>query len=342
MIKHPGSPPPQGKLPWGLFFLSLSLIVVGAGTPSTGVSRPSGLVALYGQPQAHAENAFVAQFGVRGGRPIRVPLALGRLGLVGQINALVSRGSSWQATVGTKVVWGQNHRIVGQMKVPDGATVTSLGWSGSSLFGIQADVTGGRLKLMRFGSDHRDYRVGSVPAGIATIWQGRDGPYVSVIDPNLVVWYGDDGAKTSKVLSGVAASFWMGYRGNQGLVAYSQGQSRFGWAWLSLDRIRRITTTNPRRAVLGVTDSSKIWGFGAFGVVPLEHDRFDFQRISAWPGPMPTTLSVVQNQGRWCLFLGGAGQGYWFDTATGRFGPSFRLGLPTGTVIRQIALLTTG
>ncbi len=328
---------PQGNVPWGVFFVSLSIAVVVTGTAPAPV-QPVGLVALYVIPGDRGEEAWVGTFGAQGGPPESKPVRLGPMGLVAQTNALVTRRRTWQATLGGMVLWGAAGRIVGRMKVPEGMTMLSLGWSGGSLYGMESSLRGGPLALVRFDGYH-DRRVGQVPAGIASLWPSANaGPKVSVIEENDVTWYGHDGTEASKTLHHVAASFWVGYRGNQGLVAYSQGPRRFGWAWLNFRSIQRITTMDPKRAVLGVIDASPLWGFGVFGVVPWDHQHFEFDRVRRWPGSMPTTITLVENGGPWSLILGGAGQGYWFDADGGHFGARFRLQLPTRAIIRQLGM----
>lgn len=323
----------------GICLAALSILVMGAHLSPARLPGFRGLVVLYAMPKGLNEEAFIARFAARGGLSLTHPVALGALGLIGQVKPLVAEGMTWQATIGRQVLWGQGADVKVYMDVESQMTMLSLGWSGKSLYGALAALNGGETLIGRVSAKGFD-RQATVPSGIAALWSSSRGPQISVIQPNRILCYGPR-FRSQGVVSGVQASFWMGARGDSSLVAYSQGRRRFGWAQVSAGHVLRQTTSDPRRALLGISDTNHPWGFGALGVVPWRGRSFDGQRLKPWPVAMPATISVAGNsQSPWIIFLAGMAQGLWFNTRTGRFGPGFHIEVPKGAVIRQVAPLT--
>lgn len=322
----------------GISLAALSILVVGAQVSPGRLAGIRRLVVLYAMPKGLDEEAFVALFAARGGRSLAHPRALGTLGLIGQIKPLVAEGTTWQATIGKQVLWGQGAHVHVYMDVPSEMTMLSLGWSGKSLYGALADLSGGKTLIGRV-SAHGFERQATVPSGIAALWSSSGGLRISVVQPDRILCYGPQ-FRSGGVVSGVQASFWMGARGDSSLIAYSQGKWRFGWVQVSPGHVLRHTTNDPRRALLGFSDTNHPWGFGAFGVVPWQSRSLDAHRLRHWPVAMPATISVAGNsQSPWIIFLAGMAQGLWFNTRTGRFGPGFHIDLPKGAIIRQVAPL---
>ncbi len=341
----------RGHIPRSLLVSGLTIAVAGGRLASvTGEVRPAGIAALYAVPRGTTETARVALYPAGGSRPMAT-VGLGPLGLVGQLGTMASRGMTWQATTGWRVVWGRAGRILRITRAPRGRTWISVAWANRVLYGVSASWSGRSVRIERWSDDvDGDGRareeigsvslVRSVPAGIVQVWSSRSGAVATVIQPGHLAWYPLSHRAEIRRVAGVEASFWFGFPGFRRAAAFSTRAGTLGMIWVGR-RIHRVVFANPSRAILGMTDAQRVWGISTVGMVPLENGRFAFPARVPWPGPMPTTIALAESPGSWCLVLGGPGQGYWFDTRGGWFGPPFRLRLPAGAVIRAVVPLTT-
>lgn len=327
---------------WGSFFLGLSGFVVGANTAvDSGGVRPEGLAVLYAVPSSYGEQAYLQTYSATGRSGPAPAINLGSLGLIGETSALVSRGLTWQATIGDQIDFGERHRLIARLAVASREPVLSLAWANSTLYALRQPVRGGPVWVEAVGSDRRLHGVRHLPSGLVSIWGSTVGPMATIIEPHSVSVTALAGGFRITTLRGVDAAFWIGFTRGWAVIPYSQGLRQFGIAWLGAGVTpRRTRFASASSAIVGVTNSSPLWGFGQAGVVPLHLGTFDRVQTRRWPGPMPTTITLTSGVGPWCLFFGGSGQGYWFNTRDGQFGSAFRIRVPAGAVIRQVAALT--
>lgn len=308
-------------------------------------AMPGRLLVIYATASATGgETLWVAPYSAQGhetGSPIR----LGRLGLVAQSQIatfdqnrhilLITLGSTVRAVVGS------GSQLFAS--VPKPWVVLSIHWMQGNLYAVAERPGQSHASLWKFKG--RNWKVvdNRLPSGIVTLTEGPLGlPTVFVADPHhaytLVVGSSRSGQYPEFI--GAAPQGTVAFYKTAELVPYADGSQGFG-QWIGYPNrglgIKR-PFANAGQAVIEVVHGERLWGIGAFGMIPYRGIHPLVKEIHRWPMVMQTTLVPVGSGDPWLVVLDGPSQGIWFNTQTGQFGPRFQIILPSGDIARAVVV----
>lgn len=331
-------------LPGGIFVaLIAGFMITGRFSPST--ASPKGLTILYATPSASGAETLWASTDSAEGVPQENPIRLGHLGLVAQAQIATwdARSHSVLVTMGSSIraVFGSRSQLFAA--VPSPWTVLSIRWLNGVLYAVAERPGQSHASVWTYGSHVWRVVTSQLPEGIITLLPGPEGiPTAFIVDPHH--------AYTVVLQSNQKWEYPAFSHGNpQGTVAfsqraelipYAQGAQGFGqWTGYPHSRTgRRVSFAGAGRAVIEVTAGDRLWGIGAYGMIPYDRLTPRFGQIERWPMPMQTTVVAVGLGKPWLVVLDGPAQGLWFNTDTGHFGPHFTVNLPSGDVVRGVAV----
>lgn len=331
-------------LPGGIFLALVARFMI-TSRWSTSSVNPQGFTILYTTASASGTETLWATSRSAQGVGHAKPIRLGALGLVAQTQIATWDSASHRllVTLGSSIRSVSVSRSQLYAAVPPPWTVLSIRWLGGVLYAVAERPGQSHASVWMFQGQGWHVVTSRIAEGIVTLLPGPNGlPTAFVADPHhaYTVLLQSHRNWAYPVFDQGSPQGTVAFSGTTELIPYAEGAQGFGqWTgYLGHHSGHRLRFAGAAHAVIEVVAGDRIWGIGAYGMVPYQGFTPRLSQMVRWPMPMQTTLVPVGSGRPWLVVLDGPSQGVWFNTQTGQFGPHFTDILPARDVVRGIAV----